>query len=153
LVLDLEPRELEDFGLNAAVRVFCEAPAVVCGWNLHIDAPEPDLRAPRPVERACFRVLQEGLNNVVYHAKASEVWIDLHHGADKLELVLRDNGIGFDRDAVREDNGREEASLGLFAMQMRAKQVGGSVAIKSVPGGGTEIRAVFPLMAAPVGPI
>ena len=152
LVLDLEPPELAAFGLYAAVRTYCQRQAVAGGWNLHIDAPKPDVRAPQPVERACFRVLQEGLNNVLYHAKATEVWVHVHQGADELELWIRDNGIGFDRNAVRAENRREGGSLGLFGMQIRAKQVGGSVEIKSTAGAGTEVRAVFPLPVPPVPP-
>ena len=144
LVLDLAPPELEDFGLHAALRTYCQRQAAAGRWNLHIDAPKPDVRAPRPVERACFRVLQEGLSNVLHHAKATEVWVHLHQGAEELELEIRDNGIGFDRKAVREEHKREGASLGLFGMQIRAKQVGGSVEIKSTAGAGTVVLAVFP---------
>ena len=152
LVLDLEPRELADFGLHAAVRTYCREQAAAGGWNLHIDAPKPDVRAPRAVERVCFRVLQEGLSNVLHHAQATEVWVHVYQGADKLELWIRDNGIGFDRNALREENRREGRSLGLFGMQIRAKQIGGSVEIKSMAGAGTEVRAVFPLPAASVEP-
>ena len=143
LALDLYPSELKYFGLNAAVRTYCERQAVAGGWRLHLDAPKPENRAPRPVEQACFRVLQEGLGNVSHHAQASEVWVHLHQGADQLELAIRDNGSGLDRDGVREGE-----NLGLFGMQMRAKQVGGSVELKSSPGSGTEIRAVFPRVVA-----
>ena len=145
LVLDLEPPELAAFGLYAAVRTYCEQQLAGGGLNLHIDAPRPAGRAPRPVERACFRVLQEALSNVLQHAKASEVWIDLHQGLDELELSIRDDGIGFDRNAIRDENRQEGGSLGLFGMQMRAKPVGGVVEIKSTPGAGTEVRAIFPL--------
>jgi signal transduction histidine kinase len=153
LVLDLEPPELADFGLHAAVRVYCQRQAVAGGWNLHIDAPKPEIRAPRQVERACFRVLQEGLSNVLNHAQATEVWVDLHQGADELELGIRDNGIGFDSSAACEADRRDGGCLGLFGMQIRAKQVGGSVEIKSTAAEGTAVRAVFPLPAASVEPV
>jgi len=152
LVLDLEPAEMADFGLHAAVRAYCQRQALAGGWNLHIDAPEPEIRAPRPVERACYRVFQECLNNVLYHAQASEVWVHVHQRADELELRIRDNGIGFDRNAVSRENGYEGGSLGLFGMQIRAKHVGGSVDIKSTAGAGTEVRAVFPLPVAAAEP-
>lgn len=145
LVMDLAPPELEDFGLQTAVRTYCQRKALAGGWKLQLDAPEFDLRAPQPVERACFRVLQEGLSNVLDHAKATEVWVQLHQGAGELELTIRDNGIGFDRASVSEDHRREGGSLGLFGMQIRAKHVGGALEIKSSVGAGTEIRAVFPL--------
>ena len=152
LVSDLEPGELEDFGLEPALRTYCRQQAEAGGWNLHMDILTPDARAPRPVERACFRVLQGALGNVLQHAKASEVWVHVRQEAGELELAIRDNGIGFDRNAVRDNDNREGENLGLFGMQMRAKQAGGSVVINSFPGGGTQVRVVFPLHAAPVEP-
>lgn len=145
LVLELYPRELDEFGLGAAVRLYCQAAAVSGGWQLTIDVPEPKARAPIMVERACFRILQAGLDNVLLHAKASEVWVQLHPRADTLELVLSDNGIGFDPKAVEDDHADEDGSVGIIEMQMRARRVGGSVEIKSAPGEGTEVRAIFPL--------
>jgi two-component system NarL family sensor kinase len=89
--------------------------------------------------------LQEGLSNIQSHAQASEVWVDLRQSAEKLELTIRDNGIGFDRNAVSGDRGLEGSGLGLFGMQIRAKRVGGTVEVKSKPGAGTELLAFFPL--------
>lgn len=145
LVLELYPRELDEFGLGAAVRSYCQAAAVSGGWHLTIDAPAPKARAPITVERACFRILQGGLDNILLHAKASVVRVQLHPHADTLELLLYDNGIGFDPAAVHDGNAAENGSVGIIEMQMRARRVGGSVEIKSAPGEGTEVRAIFPL--------
>lgn len=112
LVLDIEPLELADFGLDSAVRTHSQRQAVAGGWTLHVDAPKPDVRVPQPVERACFRVLQEGLSNVLHHAKATEVWVRVHQGVSQLELEIHDNGIGFDSNAFHEEKPREGASLG-----------------------------------------
>lgn len=148
LVLDLEPPELTHFGLYAAVRTYCERQTEASGWELHLEAAKPVVRAPRSVERACFRLLQEGLSNVMSHAQASEVWVRLHQDAEHVELWIRDNGVGFDYEGNSERNSGEGGSLGLFGMQIRARQAGGSVQIKSAPGTGTEVLAVFPLQDA-----
>jgi signal transduction histidine kinase len=84
----------------------------------------------------------------------------VHQDADKLELSIRDDGIGFEPDLIREGNGYESGyeggyeggSLGLFGMQIRAKRVGGSVEVKSTFGRGTELLAVFPLDMAFIEP-
>jgi PAS domain S-box-containing protein len=147
LVRNLAPRELELFGLYAAVEAYCGQFARTGGCSLHIDAPKPAFRAPRPVEMACFRVLQEGLSSALQHANASNVWVNVRQDAMKLELDIRDDGIGFDPDKISGNNRHDRENLGLFAMQVRAKHVGGSVTITSAPGEGAEVRAVFPLNA------
>jgi len=152
LVQDLAPPELEYFGLDAAVREYSKRQAAAGGWKLHLDCPKPETRAPKQVERACFRVLQEGLSNVLHHAKASEVWVHLHLG-NVLELRIRDNGIGFDRNMVDDEKLREKASIGIFGMQIRAKQVAGVVEINSSVGAGAEVSAVFPLPVTLAEPV
>jgi two-component system sensor histidine kinase UhpB len=144
LVLDLEPPELTHFGLHAAVRGYSQRQAMAGGWKLNLEVPKPKMRASRSVERACFRLLQEGMSNILLHAQASEVWVRLHHGANELELSIRDNGIGFDCGEA-DGNMGDGGSLGLFGMQIRAKLAGGWMRIESAPGAGTEVRAVFPL--------
>jgi len=153
LVLDLEPPELTQLGLYAAVRSYSKRQAADGGWKLHVDAQKPEQPAPRAVERACFRLLQEGLSNVLEHSNASEVWIDLRQTENKLELSIRDDGIGFDYNALSEYKPRESANLGLFGMQIRAKQAGGSVLIRSTAGAGTEVLAVFDLHPTTVEPV
>ena len=153
MVADLVPPELEDFGLHAAVNLHCERQAVACGWDLHIDAPKPKVRAPRPVERACYRVLQESLSNVLRHAKATEVWVNLRQSFNTLELKIRDNGVGFDLNASHEEKLCESGSLGLFGMRVRARQANGSVEVNSRAGAGTEILAAFPLSFTADNPI
>jgi len=141
---NLRPPELDalaSFGLFSALQLYCRQQAGAGGWVLHFDAP-PSERPPRDVELACFRVVQDALANIAQRASATEVWLSLRAGADALQLNLRDNGAGFN---AAEVHGRaDEQSLVLIGMQQRARQVGGSLEVKSSPGGGTEIHAVFP---------
>ncbi len=150
MVMNLEPQELTTFGLQSAVNSYCREQATTADWILHIDAPRSDVRAPCLVEKACFQILQEGLNNVLRHAKATQVWVAVHQVAGELELVLRDDGIGFDHTPTDERRKRVDSKLGLFGMQRRATQAGGSITIESRVGAGTELRAVFswPVAAA-----
>lgn len=153
LVMHLEPPELATFGLQAAVRSYCHAQAAVCGWILHIDAQNCNSRVPHAVERAGFHIMQEGLNNVLQHANASEVWIHVVQTDDRLELVIRDNGKGFDHTLIDERSQRAGANLGLFGMRRRVKQVGGTMVINSSVGTGTELRSVFPLTVEAALPV
>ncbi|MBI2319621.1 MAG: HAMP domain-containing protein [Betaproteobacteria bacterium] len=113
---------------------------------LHFEAPGQGERLPHEVELACFRVVQEALANARQHAKATEVWLSLRLGAGELRLNLRDDGIGFDANGMR--NSKPSLSLGLIGMEERARQLGGRLEIKSSPGNGTAIDAAFPLRVA-----
>ena len=96
------------------------------------------------IETECFRVAQEALTNVVRHAQAKTVTVELRKEDGQLHLCVRDDGIGFDVAAVREKAVRG-ASLGLLSMEERAALAGGGLEFKSVPGQGTEVHAWFPL--------
>jgi signal transduction histidine kinase len=164
---DLHPPQLETFGLSAALRAHCTQQAAAAGWVLHFDSPQSDRRPPRHLELACFRMAQEALANVTQHASATQVWVSLRDSAAGVELRVRDDGIGFDAgdihrfigghspepNAVQPAAGQAEAragvqpehrKFGLLEMEERVRQVGGSLEIKSSPGNGTEIHAVFP---------
>ena len=145
LVRDLDPVELENLGLYAAIRRQCNRQATVGRWTMHLHATKPEARAPRSIERACFHVLDEALTNILRHARATEVWVEFDQDEDRLELRIRDDGAGFDRNALRDADQRQ--GLGLLAMEQRVAQQGGRLEITSSSGGGTEIHAVFPLSA------
>jgi PAS domain S-box-containing protein len=146
LVVNLEPRELKDFGLYAAVRNYCQRSAESVGWMLHLDAPQPDERAPLAVERACLRVLQEILSSVLSQSNASQVWVGLHQTDDELELRVRGDGTDFDpENGDSMDEASEGARLIHLGLQMRAKAAGGTVHIDHRGQEGTEVHVVFPL--------
>jgi signal transduction histidine kinase len=96
------------------------------------------------IETECFRVAQEALTNVVRHAQAKTVTVELRKEAGQLHLRVRDNGIGFDVGAVREQAMRG-VSLGLLSMEERAALAGGGLEFRSAPKKGTEVHAWFPL--------
>jgi two-component system sensor histidine kinase UhpB len=96
---------------------------------------------------ACFRMAQEALTNVARHAAARHVWIQLSQTGHALELVVRDDGVGFDVVATQEQAARR-GSLGLLGMAERVKLLGGSLHVESEPGAGAHIRASFPFTEA-----
>jgi len=142
---NLRPPELDTLdtlGLFAALQMYCKQQADAAGWVLHFDAPRLE-RPPRDVELACFRVVQDALANIAQHANATEVWLSLRISADELQLSLRHDGAGFN--AAQIHDRADDRSLALSGMEERVRQVGGRLEIKSSPGSGTEIHAVFPL--------
>ena len=96
------------------------------------------------IETACFRVAQEALTNVVRHAHARTVSVAMRKQDGHLHLSVRDDGVGYDV-AARREQAVLGASLGLLSMEERATLADGGLECKSGPGQGTEVHAWFPL--------
>jgi PAS domain S-box-containing protein len=144
LALDLRPSLLDDLGLVAALHWYVDREAKRARLNADVVIGAIDTRLPPEVETACFRITQEALTNVVRHARASHVRVELVCEDAELRLSIRDDGIGFDVRAARTRQG-PETNLGLTGMLERAVIVGGEVEIVSAHGAGTEVRARFTL--------
>lgn len=146
LSVDLRPLLLDDFGLVVAVRWYLDRQATnsrVAVEFVSLSLKDDD-RFPAALETACFRIVQEGVTNILRHAGANRISVRLERTGDDLMLVITDNGIGFDREAVRAA-GTAAATLGLTGMEERAQAVGGTLTIDSAPKLGTQICASFPL--------
>lgn len=144
LAHDLRPPMLDELGLAASLRWYVEREARRAGLEFHFAIAPPELRPPLGVETTCFRVAQEALTNVIRHAHARRVDVDLRVVGGALELAVRDDGRGFDVGAARRRAARGE-SQGLLGMQERVALVGGVLEIDSVPGRGTAVRARLPI--------
>ncbi len=142
--LDLRPSMLDDLGLAATVKWYANRLADRTGLMIHVDAPPSGVNLPAEVKIACFRVAQEAMTNIVRHARAHEVWIELVQAEEEVRLVIRDNGDGFDLNVARTRavHGR---SVGLLGMQERVELIGGEFTMESSPGKGTSIYLRFGL--------
>jgi PAS domain S-box-containing protein len=142
--LNLRPLILDDLGLEPALRWFTKRQAALVGLQARFHADPLKQRLNLVIETECFRVAQEALTNVVRHAQAKTVNVELRQEAGRLHLRVRDDGIGFHVGAIREQAVRG-ASLGLLSMEERAALAGGGLEFKSAPKKGTEVHAWFPL--------
>jgi PAS domain S-box-containing protein len=142
--LNLRPLILDDLGLEPALRWFTKRQADLVGLHSRFQADPLKKRLNPVIETECFRVAQEALTNVVRHARAKSVSVELLKESGQLHLHVRDDGIGFDVGAIREQALRG-ASLGLLSMEERAALAGGGLEFKSTPKQGTEVHAWFPL--------
>ena len=101
-------------------------------------------QAARPYEEALFRIAQEALNNVVKHAHAKHVFVNLGGDREALRMTIHDDGIGFVPEfAAQLSNGL--SGLGLRTMPERAQALNGTVQITSTPGSGTTVEVVIPI--------
>jgi signal transduction histidine kinase len=147
LSLDLRPPALDDLGLVAALRWYLDVLARRAGLSAEFSASSSDLRMPAQMESACFRVAQEALTNVARHARARNVRVQLRNTSTELQLMISDDGSGFDVTEARRRAGRG-GSLGLLGMQERVYALGGHIDIHSEPAHGTVVKIVLPLADA-----
>ena len=89
-----------------------------------------------------YRIVQEGLQNVVKHSRAPKVRVELLAGADEIYLRIEDSGVGFDTRSFQARGG-----IGLVGMQERLRPVGGTISIDSKPSRGTRIEVRVPASA------
>ena len=144
LSLDLRPSLLDDLGLVNALLWYVERQSERTGLDVQFTFDPPQTRLRSGIETACFRIAQEALTNVIRHAEASHVWIELRQQQVEIELTIRDDGHGFEVRAAR-DRASKGASLGLLSMQERAELAGGRLVITSEMGSGTTVCARLPL--------
>jgi PAS domain S-box-containing protein len=141
LSIDLRPPVLDDFGLVTALCWYVDRYTKRTGLEVDVDIELPNQyqRFSRDLETACFRIAQEALTNIVRHAHASRVLLQLVNDGNFLLLSIKDNGVGFDMERLRKRAPRA-ATLGLISMQERAHGAGGTIEIESALSKGTEIR-------------
>jgi signal transduction histidine kinase len=109
--------------------------------SFEVDEALPPL--PDVYNITLYRVLQEALNNIIKHAQANKVWVDLSMEEDGLvTLTIQDNGIGF------EPEKSPSSGMGLTSMNERVSIAGGKLTINSLPKRGTILSAQFTLPAA-----
>lgn len=138
---NLSPSMLEDFGIHVALDWLCkEFKAQKRDLAINCEIRIDEGSTPELVKVAIYRVAQEALNNIAKHASATQVEATLEFNDSGVELVIRDNGIGFNPDEANFGyDGR--AGLGLKSMRERVEATGGTFSLVSNPEKGAEIRA------------
>jgi signal transduction histidine kinase len=144
LSLDLRPAMLDDLGLVATLRWLVDRQAQRAGLVAQFAARTSGAALPPEVAITCFRVAQEALANVLRHAQARHVRVELGQDDEAVDLVVRDDGVGFDPESARRRAARGE-SLGLLGVQERIALLGGRLVIESEPGHGTTLRIRLPV--------
>ena len=144
---DLRPTAIDDLGIFRAIEAYVAEWQERYGVRVDIQTFGRDNPLPADVAAVLYRLVQEGLTNVLKHAQASKVSIVLEKKSEGLALVLEDDGIGFDPENVERDvsGGGRASGLGLSGMKERVALLGGRIAVESAPGKGSTIFVQIPL--------
>jgi signal transduction histidine kinase len=141
LLFELRPAALARMSLPELLRQLTDVITNSTQVQVHLTLDEaPDV--PVGVRIGLYRIAQEALNNVVKHAQASQIWVEMRATANQesratITLRIRDNGRGFDPAGVPGE------CLGLGIMQERAREIDATLEITSQPGAGTRVTVVW----------
>ncbi|MDA3614120.1 ATP-binding protein [Polluticaenibacter yanchengensis] len=144
---NLIPEVLLHEGFVKAAEIYCKNMAKGARFDLHFESlgPVPPLKSLESL--VLYRALQELLNNIVKHANASEVFVQIAYTNHLLGISVDDNGSGFDTDKQKTS---DESGLGLFAIVNRIKSIGGTMMVSSKINDGTSINIEIPVESANV---
>jgi signal transduction histidine kinase len=137
LIRDLHRSPLGRAGLAEAIHGFIVEAARDSDVRFHTDIAEVEL--PPPIALLVYHIAREGVMNALKHAEASNMWLTVNQDGDTVELLLKDDGMGFDAEGPG-----PEGHYGLTMMRERALVGGGTFDLSSVAGEGTTIRVRFP---------
>jgi signal transduction histidine kinase len=143
LITELRPAALDELGVGPAVDTLVARMGELSGLTVEAEleldreAREKGRRLAPELESAIYRLVQEGLNNVVKHAGAGTAWVRVVEANGAIEVTVRDDGRGFEPTQTG-------GGFGLVGMRERVTLVGGRLTIFSEPGRGTELRASLP---------
>jgi signal transduction histidine kinase len=136
---ELRPGMLDDLGIAAAIEWQSEEFEKRTEIECEVSVEPEDLRLNGELSIALFRIFQESLTNIARHSKATHVDISLIHEDGKVELTIRDNGKGIDRNRIS-----DQSSFGLMGIRERAAHFGGTVKIRGLEQMGTVVSVSVP---------
>ncbi len=137
LIFELRPGNLEQDGLVRALKTHSAALQGRIGLPIVVES-DLDERLPLAVEEVLYRIAQEALHNIVKHAAAKQVRLEVRRRGEAVDLSVTDDGKGFDPATV------PDGHLGLAGMRARADRIGATFSCTSRMGRGTTIDVVVP---------
>ncbi|MGH8274260.1 MAG: sensor histidine kinase, partial [Gammaproteobacteria bacterium] len=134
---------LHQLGFVPALNFLADGISKRNGLEVNVESDSAtEVRFPPAVETALYRTVQEALNNVVRHAQASHVTVNVRKVGEAIVCTVEDDGIGFEPSTL----GENAHGLGMLGIQGRANSLYGTLQVTSSPGAGTTLRVTIPLV-------
>lgn len=141
----LRPAALEEFGLKIAIETLVEDVSESLGIRADTRLEMDEQRLPFEIETSLYRIAQESLTNIIRHAAAKNIRVELIRFPLGIYLRIEDDGVGFNPlEVISKPDGRR---LGIVGMQERAEMLGGTLEVHSEPGVGTFLQVHIPCEA------
>lgn len=138
IIYDLRPMYLDQLGLKTAIESILEKVSESTKINFHVRIDDISNIFTKAEEINFFRIVQECINNIVKHSKATDAFIDITRDTDFFLMKISDNGMGFDMDKSKAGNG-----FGITGIKERARIIGANLDISSSPSIGTFIQLEY----------
>ncbi|WP_346235401.1 histidine kinase [Lysinibacillus telephonicus] len=139
IIYDLRPMALDDLGIVPTLKKYL---STVMEYNegvkIHFQSYSNEKRLPSDYEVSIFRLVQECVNNAMKHGKALEIWVKIEWLANSVNILVKDNGKGFDKTSVKDQ------SFGIIGMRERIDLLKGTMDIQSNIGKGTIVSFKVP---------
>ena len=127
-------------GLLPAVQKLARNASGVNGLTIEVEDYGLEERLENTLEISVFRIIQELVTNIIKHAQATQASIAINQYEDSLNIIIEDNGKGFNAKRLPQKEG-----MGLFSIEKRIEHLEGGIEIDSTPGKGTHILIDIPL--------
>lgn len=145
IAYNLRPYQLDRIGLTKAVEAVVRKASAATGIAFESEIDPIDDVFPKEWEINFYRIVQESVNNVIKHSRATQASVTVRRATDELRLIVRDNGNGFT--PVETSAGVARGGFGLIGIVERARLLHGAAKLQSAPGRGTAITVEIPIEA------
>lgn len=140
IIYDLRPMALDDLGIVPTLKKYL---STVTEYNpevsIHFQSRSTEKRIPSNYEVSIFRLVQECVTNAMKHGKSKDIWVKLEWLKDAVNIVIKDDGVGFDTQIVKDH------SFGIIGMRERVDLLHGKMSIQSEVNRGTTVLIKIPL--------
>ena len=143
IIYNLRPQHLDQLGLTTAIETIVENLSETSDINFYYEIDDIDELIPKHDEINFYRIIQESLNNIVRHSKATEASVFIKKSDQIISMEIRDNGVGISRDITT--GNIKSSGLGLVGMYERARMINADLNIEPYNEGGTFIKLDYKL--------
>lgn len=139
IMYDLRPTSLDELGFSSSIQGLISKTEEDCNIKFSVSIDEDSEIKNSNLKIICFRIIQESLNNIIKHSKAEKAYVYVKISSDYIDMIVQDNGVGFDTKKINSVN-----SFGLSSLKERVALVNGNVNIDSKFSKGTAINVKIP---------